>query len=110
MEADFAVEDARVLDVLGLQLDLLLVDGRTGQLGQSLSDFLAGRTTVAARMTEPARVMKDQPRSQVARKTLPQAGMWYAGSSITKGAGSPAKSLVFFRMIPEQMMAAMPMK
>ena len=26
MEADFAVEDARVLDVLGLQLDLLLVD------------------------------------------------------------------------------------
>ena len=30
-------------------------------------------------MTEPARLMKDQPRSQVARKTLPQAGMWYAG-------------------------------
>ena len=46
MEADFAVEDARVLDVLGLQLDLLLVDGRTGQLGQSLSDFLAGDLAV----------------------------------------------------------------
>jgi len=46
MEADFAVEDARVLDVPGLQLDLLLVDGRTGQLGQSLSDFLAGDLAV----------------------------------------------------------------
>ena len=46
MEADFAVKDARVLDVLGLQLDLLLVDGRTGQLGQSLSDFLAGDLAV----------------------------------------------------------------
>ena len=29
---------------------------------------------------------------------------------MTKGAGSPAKILVFFRMMPEQMMAAMPMK
>ena len=28
-------------------------------------------------------MVEDQPRSQVARKTLPQAGMWYAGSSIT---------------------------
>ena len=42
MEADLAVEDARVLGVLGLQLDQILVDGRTGQLGQSLSDFFAG--------------------------------------------------------------------
>ena len=69
------------------------------------------RTTVAARMTEPARLMKDQPRSQVARKTLPQAGIWYAGSSMTKGAGSPAKILVFFRMMPETDDGdAMPMK
>ena len=29
---------------------------------------------------------------------------------MTKGAGSPAKALVFFSMMPEQMMAAMPMK
>ena len=29
---------------------------------------------------------------------------------MTKGAGSPAKSLVFFRMMPETMTAATPMK
>ena len=27
-------------------------------------------------MTVPARLMKDQPRSQVPRRTLPQAGRW----------------------------------
>ena len=42
MEADFAVEDARVLDVLGLQLDLLLIDGCACQLSQSIGNFLAG--------------------------------------------------------------------
>ena len=34
------------------------------------------RTMVEARMTVPARLMKDQPRSQVARRTLPHAGTW----------------------------------
>ena len=29
-----------------------------------------------ARITVPARLMKDQPRSQVARSTLPTEGMW----------------------------------
>ena len=33
------------------------------------------RTMVEARMTVPARLMKDQPRSQVARSTLPAEGM-----------------------------------
>ena len=42
--------------------------------------------------------------------TLLTVGIWYAGSSITKGAGSPAKSFVFFKMIPEQMIAAIPTK
>lgn len=43
-------------------------------------------------------------------KTLPIVGIWYAGSSITNGAGSPANIFVFFRMIPEQMIAAIPRK
>ena len=63
-----------------------------------------------AKITVPARLMKDQPRSQVARSTLLAAGTWYWGSSMTKGAGSPAKALVFFRIMPETMMAATPMK
>mgnify|MGYP000444176096 FL=1 len=57
MEANFAVKDARVLDVLGLQLDLLLVDGRTGQLGQSLSDFLAGDLAVQTAGAPPLALM-----------------------------------------------------
>ena len=61
-------------------------------------------------MMVPAFLMKDQPRSHMERSTLPRVGQWYAGSSITKGAGSPANILVFFRMIPDTMMAAMPMK
>ena len=44
------------------------------------------------------------------RRTLPTVGRWYAGSSITKGAGSPANIDVFFKMIPETMIAAMPTK
>lgn len=54
--------------------------------------------------------MKLQPRSQVLLSTLPTVGQWYAGSSITKGAGSPANLLVFLSMIPEITIAAMPMK
>ena len=63
-----------------------------------------------ARITVPARLMKDQPRSQVARSTFFALGMWYWGSSMTKGAGSPAKKRVFFRMMPEMTMAATPIK
>ena len=54
--------------------------------------------------------MKDQPRSHMLRRTLPRVGQWYAGSSMTNGAGSPENILVFFSMMPEMMMAAMPMK
>ena len=54
--------------------------------------------------------MNDQPRSHIERSTLPTVGIWYAGSSITKGAGSPANILVFLSMIPEMMIAAIPMK
>ena len=63
-----------------------------------------------ATMTVPARLIKLQPRSQVAWNTFFALGVWYWGSSITKGAGSPANILVFFRMIPETMMAATPIK
>ena len=58
----------------------------------------------------PAFLMKDQPRSHMLRSTLPTVGRWYAGSSMTKGAGSPANILVFFKIIPEQMIAAIPTK
>ena len=34
------------------------------------------KITEEARMMVPARLMKDQPRSQVARSTLPTAGTW----------------------------------
>ena len=61
-------------------------------------------------MMVPAFLMKLQPRSHMLRRTLPRVGQWYAGSSITKGAGSPENILVFFSMIPEMMIAAMPMK
>ena len=65
---------------------------------------------VESSMMVPAFFMKLQPRSQVLLSTLPAVGQWYAGSSITKGAGSPANLLVFLSMIPEITIAAMPMK
>ena len=37
-------------------------------------------------------------------------GTWYAGSSITNGAGSPEKYFVFFSAIPEKITIAMPRK
>ena len=54
--------------------------------------------------------MNDQPRSHIERRTLLSVGIWYAGSSITNGAGSPENIAVFFSMIPETMIAAIPMK
>ena len=67
-------------------------------------------TIVESRIIVPAFFMNDQPLSHVRRRTEPTVGMWYAGSSITNGAGSPANILVFFRMIPEMMIAAIPKK
>ena len=65
---------------------------------------------VERRMMVPAFLMKDQPRSHIERRTLPTVGRWYAGSSITNGAGSPANIFVFLSIIPEIMIAATPMK
>ena len=65
---------------------------------------------VESRITVPAFLIKDQPRSHIERSTLPTVGQWYAGSSMTNGAGSPANSFVFFNMIPETMIANTPMK
>ena len=42
MQTDLAVEHTGILDVLGLQLDLLLIDGCACQLSQSIGNFLAG--------------------------------------------------------------------
>ena len=44
-------------------------------------------------MTEPARLMKDQPRSQVARKTLPQAGSVVCGQLHHEGSGITCEEL-----------------
>ena len=54
--------------------------------------------------------MKDQPLSHIDLKRLPIVGQWYAGSSITNGAGSPANIFVFLRRIPEMITAATPIK
>ena len=51
-----------------------------------------------------------EARSHMERSTFPTVGRWYDGSSITNGAGSPANIFVFFKMIPEQMIAAIPTK
>ena len=59
----------------------------------------------------PAFLMKDQPRSHILLNTFPDCRHSdMPASSITNGAGSPANILVFFRMIPEQMIAAIPTK
>ena len=54
--------------------------------------------------------MNDHPRSHIERRMLLTVGIWYAGSSITKGAGSPANIFVFLSMIPDTMIAAIPRK
>ena len=54
-------------------------------------------TMEESRIIVPAFLMKDQARSHMERSTLPTVGQWYAGSSITKGAGSPANIFVFFK-------------
>ena len=77
----------------------------------SIAKLLANQMRIAERrMIEPARLMKLQPRSQVLRSTLAAEGTWYAGSSITNGAGSPRNGRVFLRMMPLTMTAATPRK
>ena len=61
-------------------------------------------------MIVPAFLINDHPLSHMLRSTFPTVGIWYAGSSITNGAGSPANIFVFFKIIPEQMIAAIPTK
>ena len=61
-------------------------------------------------MIVPAFLMKDQPRSHIERITFLNVGQWYAGSSITNGAASPSKAFVFLRVIPETIIAAIPIK
>ena len=51
-----------------------------------------------------------QPLSHIERSRFITVGIWYAGSSITNGAGSPANIFVFFSIIPEMIIAAIPMK
>ena len=41
-------------------------------------------------------------RSQTWMNTPLNVGIWYAGNSITNGAGSPAKKRVFFNAIPDK--------
>ena len=65
---------------------------------------------VDRRMIEPAFFTKEEPRSYMDFRMSIGLGRWYAGSSITNGAGSPANHFVFFSTIPEKMMAAMPRK
>lgn len=66
--------------------------------------------TDATRMMVPALLMKDHPRSHMLPSMVPKVGIWYAGSSMTKGAGLPEKALSFFRMMPESSTDAIPMK
>ena len=61
-------------------------------------------------MIVPAFLINDEPLSHILLSIVPTVGIWYAGSSITKGAGSPTKSFVFFKIIPEHIIAAIPIK
>jgi len=61
-------------------------------------------------MIVPAFLMNDHPRSHMLLNTVPTVGRWYAGSSITNGAGSPTNNFVFFKMIPEQIIENIPRK
>ena len=65
---------------------------------------------VARRIMVPAFFTKDIPLSPMLFKTSIGRGIWYAGSSITKGAGCPANIFVFFNTIPENTMAQTPRK
>ncbi len=67
-------------------------------------------TTVANRIIVPAFLINDHARSHILRSTLPKVGQWYAGLSMTNGATSPENIFVFFKMMPEQIMAVMPTK
>ena len=61
-------------------------------------------------ITVPAFLTKLVPLSAIDLITEPAVGIWYAGSSITNGEGSPENILVFLSMIPETTIAAIPTK
>ena len=54
--------------------------------------------------------MNDHPLSHMLLNTVPTVGQWYAGSSITNGAGSPANNFVFLSIIPDVIIANIPRK
>ena len=62
-------------------------------------------TAHARKRIVPALMMNPLRRSHTCRRTVFALGTWYAGSSITKGAGLPEKGFVFFSIMPERMMA-----
>lgn len=61
-------------------------------------------------MIVPAFLMNDQPLSQVERSALLSVGIWYAGSSMTNGAGSPENIAVFLSMMPDTIIESIPTK
>ena len=65
---------------------------------------------VESKIIVPAFLINDHPRSHILLRIFETVGMWYAGNSITNGAGSPANIFVFFNIIPEQIIAAIPTK
>ena len=90
---------------------LLFISSTIPKLPPSTPKLCANHTKmVERRIIVPAFLMKDHPRSHVLLRTFPTVGRWYAGSSITNGAGSPANIFVFFKIIPEQIIAAIPTK
>ena len=58
----------------------------------------------------PAFLIKPQSLSQVCMSTVFADGIWYAGSSMTKGAASPENGFVFFKRMADTSTAATPMK
>ena len=58
----------------------------------------------------PALIKNALVLSQTCINTVFKLGIWYAGSSITNGAGLPEKGLVFFRIIAETRTATIPAK
>ena len=65
---------------------------------------------VANNTIVPAFLRRLKPRSYIVLKTPLTFGRWYAGNSMIKGDGSLANNLVFFNIMPETMIAAIPTK
>ena len=67
-------------------------------------------TTQARNKIVPALMMKPFRRSHTCMSTVFTLGIWYCGSSMTKGAGLPENGFVFFKMIAATSTATMPRK